>query len=743
MIDEQQIRLWWSIFRPNNELAEVRLLGAGNVSGYFKDIETLLSELRQYANHPKFSVYFIINEINDGCYYKNQRDHLIRVGKGEGTSDKDIARRKWLLIDIDPNKYVNGVKMSEINSTDEELAATKAIGRNVYDYLKGLGFPEPVVCMSGNGTHIYYRIDEPNDKETKALIDNFLASLAQKFTTDAADVDKGVGTAARLSKLYGTVPHKGADTPERPCRMATIDYVPPTIEIVPRTLIELVANEYDDPKKQEQELHQRQMHQQAQQNPNDIPDIDVEDFLRKYNIAYEGPIYDSTRGALRYDLEECPWVSDHTTVSAPGHACIFVFPSGHKDFHCFHGHCADKDWHDFWTFYDPNLYKDAWKEQHQGQPYQQPAPMPAPVAAAPQEQEVKIIPSEEKGKAWLTLSDIVDVNLDDLEKLLTMFSQLDDTIHGLFFGELSILSGINGSGKSSWLNTLILNVIQQQQKVALWTGELQGFKIRNWMLTCAAGNYVKPSERVNGMYYVPKDIKERIVQWIDDRLVIFNNDYTAEWETMREKIEDIASQGYRLIVMDNLFALDLGDDDNNQNNKQKRFILNLCQIAKDKNIHIILVAHPRKVVSFLRKEDILGSSALQNAVDNIFIIHRVGTDFEKRAKEYYPAAIINKFKNYGNVVEITKNRDFGVVDKLCGFYYIPSCRRFSEANGKLMAYGWVGNGELVDASPIGNTASNTSANLPKPENSRTYVDYTEPRQKDLPFDDAHTDDMPF
>ena len=106
------------------------------------------------------------------------------------------------------------------------------------------------------------------------------------------------------------------------------------------------------------------------------------------------------------------------------------------------------------------------------------------------------------------------------------------------------------------------------------------------MLTCAAGNYVKASERVNGMYYVPKDIKERIVRWIDDRLVIFNNDYTAEWETMREKIEDIASQGYRLIVLDNLFALDLGDDDSNQNNKQKRFILNLCQIAKDKRVFL-------------------------------------------------------------------------------------------------------------------------------------------------------------
>ena len=197
--------------------------------------------------------------------------------------------------------------------------------------------------------------------------------------------------------------------------------------------------------------------------------------------------------------------------------------------------------------------------------------------------------------------------------------------------------------------------------------------------------------------------------------------------------------------MDNLFALDLGEDDNSQNSKQKRFILSLCQIAKDKNIHIILVAHPRKVVSFLRKEDILGSSALQNAVDNIFIIHRVGTDFAKRAKEFYPAAIINKFKYYGNVLEITKNRDFGIVDKLCGFYYVPTCRRFTETNGKLTSYNWAGQGELVDACPIDEKPfCPSSPTVVSPQND--IVDYSEPRQKqpELPFEaEDDNDKLPF
>lgn len=726
MIDEKQIRLWWSIFRPNNELAEIRLLNAGTVSGYFTDIETLLRELRVYANHPKFSIYFIINEINEGCYYKNQRDRLIRVGQGEGTSDKDISRRKWLLVDIDANKYVNGVKITDINSTDAELAETRKTGRLVYDYLKGKGFPEPVTAMSGNGTHIYYRIDEPNDKDTTVLIETFLKSLAQKFSTHEVDVDKGVATAARLSKLYGTIPHKGADVADRPCRMAVIDYVPDKIDVVPRGLIESVALEYDDPKKREAEA--RRLQQQNRQNQDDeIPDISLQDFLDRHGIEYSGPTYDGTRGAMMFTLEHCPWYDEHTTKDGAKDAVLWEWPSGQKDFHCFHGHCADKDWSDFWRLYDPNLYKDAWREQRKEQRQIENKPK------APQEkkEDDKIVLSEDKGKAWLRLDEIPDVNLDELERINTLFPSIDSSIHGLYLGELSILSGINGSGKSSWLNTLILNVVDQNGKVALWTGELQGYKIRNWILSCAAGNWVKASERVSGMYYVPKDVKTRIVNWIGDRLVIFNNDYTYEWESMKEKIEDIASQGYRLVVMDNLFSLDLGDDAYDQNEKQKKFILSLCTLAKSKNIHIILVAHPRKVVSFLRKEDILGSSALQNAVDNIFIIHRVGTDFEKRAKEYYKPEIINSFKNYGNVLEITKNRDFGVVDRLCGFYYIESCRRFTQTSGRIIAYGWCGGGGLIDAAPLSD--AQRQMNLFDSSNRVTQVDMFTENQEALPF----------
>lgn len=691
MIDEGQIRKWWSIFRPNNELEEIRLLksGPGTISGYFTDVETLIRELRRYANTKEYSIYFILNEISKGCYYKKQHDKLCFVGRGETTDDTSIIRRRWLLIDIDPQKVVDGVVFKDINSSDEELLSARKVARTVFDYLQGKGFPLPITAMSGNGIHLYYKIDEPNDAETTELITNFLNSLAQKFSTDKADVDKGVWNIARLSKLYGTIPRKGADEPDRPCRMAVIEYVPNDIITVSRNLIKEVADEYEDPKEKERQEREKRKKDKNYQI-DEFPDVRVQDFLDRNGIAYRGPEYDSKRGAMKFDLLECPWESEHTTHSEPGHASIWEYPSGHKDFHCFHSHCSDRKWEDVWRLYDPSLYKDAWREQFGSKRQTIIQPVQPPI-----QKEVQS-PVEDKGHVWLQLGEIEDIDIDQLERVNTLFNGIDTALHGLFMGELTILSGINGSGKSSWLNTLMLNVVQQGYKVALWTGELQGFKIRNWILTCAAGNQVRPSERLPGTFYVPNNVKEQIVSWLNGKMVIFNNDYSPEWENMKRWVVDIIHQGYRFIVLDNMFALSFGES-SKQNEQQTDFIKTLSDIAKRENVHIVLVAHPRKVVTYLRKEDILGSSALANAVDNILIIHRNGTDFEKRASEQYSKQVIDKFRSFGNIVEVLKNRLFGVAEYLCGFYYEPSCRRFTEINGKIIAYGWCGNGELIDA----------------------------------------------
>lgn len=45
-IDESQLRQWWQIFNPDNKLVEIRLLGKNTYSGYFVNVDTMITQLR-------------------------------------------------------------------------------------------------------------------------------------------------------------------------------------------------------------------------------------------------------------------------------------------------------------------------------------------------------------------------------------------------------------------------------------------------------------------------------------------------------------------------------------------------------------------------------------------------------------------------------------------------------------------------------------------------------------------------
>ena len=709
MIDEGQIRLWWSIFRPDNALEEIRLLGAGTVSGYFTDVDTLIRELQQYANHPKFSIYFIINEIKKGCQYRIQEDRLVRVSEGETTDENDISSRKWLLIDIDPHRYVDGEEVKGINSSDEELAEARNTARNVYDYLKGMGFSEPVTAMSGNGIHIYYRIDEPNDKETTNLIKTFLLSLSQKFSTTKADVDEAVFTKARLSKLFGTTPHKGADTKERPCRLAVIEYVPKEIKVVSRELIQRVADEYDDPKKREAELRQQRRQNGQAQYSSEIPDVSLQDFLDKHGIEYSGPVYDSARGAMKFTLDHCPWCDEHTTKDGTKDAVLWEWPSGQKDFNCFHGHCANRGWTEFWQLFDPNLYKDAWREQRQqGQTFsalppatQQPQPTQSVQSENAAYKEGVLEENQEYGKKWFFTSDVEMFDPSKAVSIKTGFEGIDSTMHGMNLGEVTLLTGGNGAGKSSWLNSLILNVVDQGYKTALWSRELPASMEVYWLSYVAAGKrYLKESTYGSGKWYIPKQIKEKIDQWLYGKFFLYNNYYPAKWKQLETDLMIPIEGGCKLIILDNLFSLNISDFGKDKYDNQTELIVSLCALAKKYGIHILLVAHPRKLTGYIRKVDISGTADLTNAVDNVWILHRNNLDFQKAYDDFYKGAeakkssyirAAEKFAGVDTVFEIAKNRFFGVVDRTFGMHYDTVSRRFMNTLDEVRQYGWEDN----------------------------------------------------
>ena len=245
------------------------------------------------------------------------------------------------------------------------------------------------------------------------------------------------------------------------------------------------------------------------------------------------------------------------------------------------------------------------------------------------------------------------------------------------------------SGKSSWLNTVLLNIIQQDKKVALWSGELRADILKAWIQMTAAGKlHLRQSQFGDGKYYVPNNVGDMIDRWMDGKFFIYNNEYGAKWQQIFHDMDLLLKAGVKVFALDNLFSLDIDILDGDKNNKQRELILQIKDFAKKNQVHIILVAHPRKVTTFLRKNDISGSSDLQNAVDKIFIIHRVNNDFFRSGADFFGKNEIQRYQGFGNVIEVCKERLYGVVDLMVGMHYEIESRRFKNEINEVIHYGW-------------------------------------------------------
>jgi hypothetical protein len=109
-----------------------------------------------------------------------------------------------------------------VASTDEEKWAAYLKAKEVRDYLRGENWPEPVIADSGNGFHLLYPINFPNDEKSRELVKGVLKALASMFDDDLVKIDTAVYNAARLTRVYRTLNAKGANTPERPHRRSQI-----------------------------------------------------------------------------------------------------------------------------------------------------------------------------------------------------------------------------------------------------------------------------------------------------------------------------------------------------------------------------------------------------------------------------------------------------------------------------------------------------------------------------------------
>lgn len=287
------------------------------------------------------------------------------------------------------------------------------------------------------------------------------------------------------------------------------------------------------------------------------------------------------------------------------------------------------------------------------------------------------------------LADVQSVDLYSLPRIRTNIAEIDKVIGGLFFGQLVLLTGKRGEGKSTFMSQLIAETLEQRYSVFAYSGELADYHFKRWLDYQLAG----PTNIVTNVgplgeetYLITNPVQAKINEWYRGRAYIYDNGAVDdEMEALTDTIERVVRQyGVKLVCIDNLMtAMDV-DVSDNLYQAQSAFVRRLKNIAVKYDVAVLLVAHPRKSKEAFDNDDVAGSSDITNRVDTVMVYSRNPDHKENTPEEC------------DSLLRVTKNRLFGRLtpyNNPVQLWYSNKSKRISSRSSfgdSPKRYGWEG-----------------------------------------------------
>lgn len=291
----------------------------------------------------------------------------------------------------------------------------------------------------------------------------------------------------------------------------------------------------------------------------------------------------------------------------------------------------------------------------------------------------------------IKLSDVKSEDLSKLPRLKTGIKNLDVLLAGgLFFGQVDIIAGKRGDGKSTLVSEFVARAIEQGYTVFVYSGELLASQYKRWMdLQIAGSKNIVENYNIEGIpnRFITNSVQEKINNWYDEKVYIYDNTIVddEEEDLLKTIQESIMQYGIEIVVIDNLMtAIDLDNDkDQDKYNKQSRFVKKLTKIALRYKVLILLVAHRRKNgYSNDANDEISGSADITNLAGIV-----MSYDRDKELPQDQRRLVVSKSRLIGKL-----NFEGFILQ-----YDDKSKRIFSSQDELEYCYGW-GKDEFISTS---------------------------------------------
>ena len=268
-------------------------------------------------------------------------------------------------------------------------------------------------------------------------------------------------------------------------------------------------------------------------------------------------------------------------------------------FHCFHNSCAGYHWHEFREKVDPSAYANSPYTVHQA------VSTGAPSRSQPDGAEGSATAVKTGQPRMLDFAEIPNYDRSKIVVIRSRFQALDAKIGGFNKGEMTVWSGGNASGKSTLVSQIGLAAITEGFKVAMFSGEMTASRVREWVLLQAAGPDFVMQDPLNQNHYCLKPgIEEKLDAMLTGKLSIYDNDFGTDWEVVTNTIYDwVKKNEASVVIIDNLMALDIPTGSMDKYDMQTRIVKRFSAMAKELNVHVHFICHPRKTEPLASKDE--------------------------------------------------------------------------------------------------------------------------------------------